>query len=163
MLWRLLRKDFEAGMGASNRAAMRRIFEDDAPPGVIAWRDGRPVGWLQAAPRSAFPRLATSRVSAPVDDLPVWSVSCFVVRKEARGTGVGVALLGGACDLARAAGTPALEGYPVEPTKRPYPPVYAFTGFAESYRRAGFEEVARRSPTRPIFRRWLDAAKATAP
>jgi hypothetical protein len=33
------------------------------------------------------------------------------------------------------------------------PAVFAWTGFAQSFTRAGFVEIARRSPTRPIMRR----------
>jgi hypothetical protein len=32
------------------------------------------------------------------------------------------------------------------------PGVFAWTGFVETFRRAGFVEVARRSDTRPIMR-----------
>jgi hypothetical protein len=35
------------------------------------------------------------------------------------------------------------------------PPVFAYTGIASAFRAAGFEEVARRSATRPILRRAL--------
>ena len=36
-----------------------------------------------------------------------------------------------------------------------YPAVYAWTGFVQAFRDAGFEEVARRSETRPIMRKVL--------
>lgn len=57
-----------------------------------------------------------------------------------------------ACDLAAAHGARIVEGYPVEPEKKTMPPVFAFTGLASAFRRAGFREVERRSPTRPIMR-----------
>ncbi len=45
-----------------------------------------------------------------------------------------------------------VEGYPVEPKRSPMPDVFAWTGLADAFLRAGFKEVLRRSPTRPIMR-----------
>ena len=155
MLWRLSKRQMEAGMGAANRSAMKAIFDVGDAPGLIAWQGGRAIGWIQLAPRAEFPRLKSARVLQPVDDLPVWSVACFLVDKSARHQGVSVALLRAACDFARDRGATHLEGYPIDPAKPKYPPVYAWTGFLGSFRAAGFTEVARRSPTRPIMRKTL--------
>jgi hypothetical protein len=65
-------------------------------------------------------------------------------------------LLQAAGDFVRSQGGSMIEGYPVDPVKKPYPAAYAWTGFAGSFRNAGFREVARRSETRPIMRRQLD-------
>ena len=156
MLWRLPRKQMQAGIGAGNRQAMKAIFDDGQVPGLIAWHEGIAVGWVQIDERSAFPRLSTSRVLQPVDDQPVWSVSCFLVHKPFRHQGLSVALLRAACDLAGARGAGMVEGYPVDPPKKNYAPVYAWTGFLGAFREAGFVETERRSPTRPIMRRQLD-------
>lgn len=155
MLWRLSSKDMEAGQGAANRAAMKAIFEAGAAPGLVAWQDDKAVGWVQVAPRAAFPRMANSRILQPVDDLPVWSVSCFFVDKSVRRQGLSVALLTAAGVFAKSKGAVVLEGYPIDTPKPKYPPVYAWTGFFGAYQAAGFTEVARRSPTRPIMRKAL--------
>lgn len=155
MLWRLPRKEMEAGMGASNREAMRRIFDSGHIPGLVAYRQDEAVGWIQIDRRMAFPRLAKSRILKPVDDAEVWSVSCFLVDKRVRRQGLSVALLRAACDFACERGARILEGYPIDSPKPKYPAVYAWTGFAQAYREAGFTEVARRSETRPIMRRVL--------
>lgn len=128
-----------------------RFIRGPRPPGLVATVGDDVAGWIQVDERSAFPRLATSRVLKPVDDLPVWSVACFLVKKPYRGRGVALALLEGACRFAEQHGAPALEGYPVEPEGR-YTPTFAWTGFYGTFRDAGFTEVARRSPTRPIMR-----------
>ncbi|MEM6944448.1 MAG: GNAT family N-acetyltransferase, partial [Pseudomonadota bacterium] len=83
------------------------------------------------------------------------SVACFLIARPFRRQGLSVALLDAAAEHAAAAGAEALEGYPVEPGKPNYPAVYAWTGLASAFRAAGFVEVARRSPTRPIMRRLL--------
>ena len=155
MLWRRSKAEMDAGMGAPNRAAMADLFAPGHGPGLVARRDGLPVGWIQVDRRAAFPRLARSRVLRPVDAQPVWSVACFLVDRTARRQGISVALLRAACDFARDRGATILEGYPVDPPKPRYPPVYAWTGFAGTFHAAGFEEVARHAPTRPIMRRHL--------
>ncbi|MEL6208894.1 MAG: GNAT family N-acetyltransferase [Pseudomonadota bacterium] len=155
MLWRLSRREMEAGKGAPNRAAMQGLFETGPAPGLIAWRGAEAVGWIQVDRRDAFARLATSRVLKPVDDRPVWSVACFLVTKHWRRTGVSRALLEAACALAQSRGAEVLEGYPIDTPNPKYVPAYAWTGFLGTFRDAGFEEVARHSPTRPIMRRIL--------
>jgi GNAT superfamily N-acetyltransferase len=157
MLWRQSRPAMTAGMGEGNRLAMKALFDGGKVPGLIAWHAGRAVGWVQIDARTAFPRLATSRVLLPVDDQPVWSVSCFLVQKPHRRTGLSVALLRAACDFAKSQGARLIEGYPIHTPKKDYTPVYAWTGFMGTFRAAGFIEVARRSETRPIMRKDLDA------
>jgi GNAT superfamily N-acetyltransferase len=155
LLWRLDRKAFEAAEADENRLAMRRIFEENQVPGLLAYAEGAPVGWCSIAPRSAFPRLATSRILKPVDEAEVWSITCFLIAKTHRRRGVSLALLGAAAEFVRRRGGAILEGYPIEPKRADYPAVYAWVGLASAYRQAGFVEVARRSPTRPIMRKLL--------
>jgi|TARA_B100000315_G_scaffold224322_1_gene229755 GNAT superfamily N-acetyltransferase len=155
MLWRLSHADFEAGKGAANRKAIKAIFESGTPPGLIAYDGGEPVGWCSIAPRTELPRLKSTRVLKPIDDQPVWSVTCFLIKRSHRRRGVSVALLRAAEDFVRRQGGTIIEGYPIEPAKSAYPDTFAWTGLASAFRKAGFEEKARRSETRPIMRRTL--------
>lgn len=155
MLWRLPKTEMDAGMGAGNRAAMKRIFDDGRVPGLIAFSEDRPVGWIQIDRREAFGRLEKSRILKPVDDLPVWSVSCFFIDRPFRKKGLSAELLIAAGEFVRKQGGSCLEGYPIDTPKPSYPPVFAWTGFVAAFRQAGFVEVARRSPTRPIMRKIL--------
>ncbi|NMM46232.1 GNAT family N-acetyltransferase [Rhodospirillaceae bacterium KN72] len=160
MLWRLSKRQMEAGMGDGNRDAMRALFADgpgpdDIGPGLIARVDGQPAGWIQIDRRSAFPRLETSRVLKPVDDADVWSIACFLVDKRYRRQGLSAMLLRAACDHAARQGARIVEGYPIDTPNRKYAPVYAWTGFVGAFRDVGFTEVARRSDTRPIMRKVL--------
>jgi GNAT superfamily N-acetyltransferase len=152
MTWRLRRAQFKANSGAGNRAAMRALVDGGSEPGVLLYEDGRAVAWCAVAPRDEYMRLAGSRVWAPVDNEKVWSVSCFFVDKKARGKGLSVAVLEAAVEFARAKGATIVEGYPQE-LKAKLPPAFVWTGVLPAFVHAGFEEVARRSATKPIVRR----------
>jgi GNAT superfamily N-acetyltransferase len=91
-----------------------------------------------------------------VDDRPVWSVVCLFVAKGHRRRGISVALLRGAAEFAASRGARVVEGYPVEPRSSAMPDVFAWTGTASAFRAAGFSEVARGVPGRPIMRRELE-------
>lgn len=159
MAWRLNRKAFEQGKGAGNRAALRKLAKAATPPGILGYLDGEPVGWCAVAPREAYPALERSRVLKKVDDQPVWSVSCLVVRKDCRKKGISVELLRAAIDFVKKQGGSIVEGYPVEPQKDDMPAVFAWTGVASAFVKAGFHECARRSDTRPIMRHEITTSK----
>ncbi|HET6522304.1 MAG TPA: GNAT family N-acetyltransferase [Geminicoccaceae bacterium] len=151
MWWRLRRKEFEARKGGGNRAALRRLVESGAIPGLLAYDGGLPVGWCALCPRAELPVLGRSRFLKPVDHLPVWSLSCFFVRPGHRRRGVTAALIAAAVERARAAGAPAVEAYPWDTAERKATTT-VYTGLASTFRRLGFTEVARRAPHRPILR-----------
>lgn len=155
MLWRQSKRDYDRNAGEGNRAAMRALTQDGPPPGLLAYDGTACVGWLSLGPRSAFPRLESSRVLQPVDAAPVWSITCLLIARSHRRRGVGTALLKAAAAFARAQGATLLEGYPIAPAQDRYPDPYAWTGLERQFAAAGFTEVARRSPTRPIMRKAL--------
>lgn len=157
MHFRLSKPEYERQKGEANRLALRRRVTSGVPPGVLAYAAGEPVGWCAVAPREEFPRLERSRAMRRVDDRPVWSVVCLFVAKAHRRHGVSVALLRGAAEFAAANGARLVEGYPVEPRSGAMPDVFAWTGTASAFRAAGFSEVARALPGRPIMRRELPA------
>ncbi len=152
MWWRLTGSEFEQSRGYKNRASLHRIVQSGNPPGILAYVRNKPAGWCAIAPRSDYPRLARSRVLKPVDDQPVWSVTCFFVSRAYRRQGLMISLLQAAVDYACARGARIIEGYPVEPRSAKMPDMDAYTGVASIFRKAGFVEVARRSAGRPIMR-----------
>ena len=97
--------------------------------------------------------MAISRILQPIDDSPCWSVACLFIEKAYRKQGVSTQLLAAAIGYAKSKGAAVVEGYPVEPkSEEDIPPAFAWTGIPKAFIRAGFKEVARRSPTRPIMR-----------
>ncbi|KPJ78059.1 MAG: hypothetical protein AMJ54_05685 [Deltaproteobacteria bacterium SG8_13] len=153
MLWRLKRSDFERQKGEGNRRAMKSIVASGPAPGILGFIDQQPVAWCSVAPRETFSALQRSRILEKVDDQPVWSISCFFVRKDHRGKGVSTCMAAAAVEFVRASGGSLVEAYPVEPKKGRTAPAFAWTGLASAFRKAGFTECARRSETRPVMRR----------
>lgn len=149
---RLPARDYDAGKGKKNRERLRRHVVAGPPPGLLGYLGEEPVAWVALGPRPEFARLANSRVLAPVDDQPVWSIVCLVIAKAHRRRGLSSQMLRAAADWAHAQGVAIVEGYPQAPRQDPMPDVFAWTGIASAFVKAGFQEVARRSPTRPIFR-----------
>jgi GNAT superfamily N-acetyltransferase len=153
MWWRLSAKEWEHKAYEGNRRSMKKLVDGGERPGLLAYRDGKPVGWVSVAPREQFPRIERSRILGPVDDAPVWSVVCFFIHRTERGSGVGSALLAAAVDAAAKRGATIVEGYPVDPRGGKTSNGSAFTGVERMFREAGFEEVERRSAGRPIMRK----------
>jgi GNAT superfamily N-acetyltransferase len=143
----------------ANRASLRALVKSGRPPGLLAYDGTTPVGWISIGPREEFLKLERSPVMKPVDDATgIWSVICFVVPPVYRGQGVAHALLKGAIAYAREHGAKLIEAYPVDKRGRSHDDTMWF-GAKSMYDRAGFNEVARRKPARPIVRRKLVASK----
>ena len=151
MYWKLRGKAFTENTGHTTRQMQKAIVDSKVVPGLLAYSDGYPVGWIAVEPRSAYPKLAHSRTLKPVDEQEVWSITCFFVEKKYRRKGITVELLKAAADYVKTQGGKIVEGYPVDALSN-QADAFVYTGTASAFRQAGFKEVARNSPTRPIFR-----------
>lgn len=129
----------------------------------MAYAEGKPIGWCSVAPREVFPRLERSRTLKRLDDQPVWSVVCFFIAKPARRQGLTVKLLKAAIKYVAAQGGKIVEGYPVEPKEGKMPDAFAWTGLASAFRKEGFREAGRPSPTRSIFRYFIETENPVNP
>ena len=107
-------RQFDERKGEPNRQAIRELVATGPPPGLLAYIEDTPVGWVAVGPRESFSRLGRSPVTKPVDDTPVWSITCFVIDRTYRRRGVATALLDAAVRYAAESGAEAVEGYPVE-------------------------------------------------
>lgn len=151
MTWRLPRAEFNRNKGERNRNALLQIIQTGPAPGVLAYTEGKPVGWCAVAPRQDYPTLERSRILKPVDSKPVWSISCLFVAKGYRRQGLSTELIRAATKFAKSQGAELVEGYP-QVVEGSLPDSFVWTGLEQSFLKAGFIEVARRSPKRPILR-----------
>jgi GNAT superfamily N-acetyltransferase len=130
----------------------------DSTSGLVAYVDGEPAGWVAVEPRTAYPKLRTSRVpwsgrDEDKDDDGVWAVTCLVVRKAFRGRGLTYALALATIDFARERGAGALEAYPMitQPGKEiTWGELHV--GARQVFEEAGFEEVTHPTPRRVVMR-----------
>jgi GNAT superfamily N-acetyltransferase len=126
---------------------MHEIVEAGSEPGLLAYRDGQPVGWTSVAPRPQYGRIMRSSRIGPAPeeaaDERVWSIVCFWIPRKERGKGVANELLKGAVEHARARGASVLEAYPVDTAGGRRPSANLFTGTLSMFKRAGFREVDR--------------------
>ena len=153
MWWRGTRKEYEKNQGTGNKQRMKKLILGGEIPGILAHHDGNPIGWCAIQPRETYAALARSRIMAPVDDKPVWSVTCFFIRRDYRRRGVSPRMLEAAARHAASQGARIVEGYPIDPRNDEEPDAFMYHGIASAFRSAKFKEAARRSPTRPIMRR----------
>ena len=130
----------EFGNG-SREAAFRALCGRPNPPGVLGYDDGEPVGWCSIGPRAENTRLSRSRLIRPLDDLPVWSIICVVIRGGRRKRGYTIPLIEGAVAYAAARGAPAVESYPVDPGTARIDLTMAFVGTRAMFEKVGFEVV----------------------
>jgi GNAT superfamily N-acetyltransferase len=142
--------------GSRNRDQLCELVDAGMVPGLIGYLDGGPVGWISLGPRGDYAKLERSPIMKPVDDEDVWSIVCTFVDKAHRGQGLQGRLLETGIDYARRNGARLLEAYPVDKPTRGHDD-FMFFGSRSLYERAGFREVVRRSPTRVVMRRRLQA------
>ena len=154
MWWRMSHKEFEKAGKEGHHEAMRAVVQAGLEPGLIAYADGFPAGWAALAPRADYPRLQTSRMLAPVDDQPVWSIPCFFIHRNYRRQHLMEQLIEAACQYARQHGARILEAYPLDVNEKARPS-NIYTGVTKVFERAGFKVVARRE-YRPVMRKSLD-------
>jgi GNAT superfamily N-acetyltransferase len=148
MYWRV-GNAYRKKSSSENKADFQRIVRRGPPPGLVAFHGHIPIGWCQITPRDSLPWLDRTWRLKRVDDLPVWSISCFYVRKGYRKRGITSALIAAAVDRAKRAGAPAVEAYPLDAHATPSA---SGTGYASTFARAGFKVVRRRTLARPIMR-----------
>lgn len=148
MYWRI-GAAYRKRPGKSNEAAFKKIVKEGPPPGLLAFDGDVAVGWCQLTPRELLPELDRAWRLKRIDDSPVWSISCFYVRKSYRKRGITSILIEAALRAAKRAGAPALEAYPLD---RRLSPSSTSTGIVTTFERAGFKTVACRVPPRPIMR-----------
>ena len=143
----------EGSISPRRRAVMTKLAGRDIAPGLLAYEDDEPVGWVAVAPRRELNRVDRSRATPRVDDVDVWVIPCVTVRKDRRGRGIAVALIEAATRYAGERGAPAVEAYPRAGRERTGDD-NAYFGTEPMFRRAGFTRIRGPLPNRPS--NWID-------
>jgi GNAT superfamily N-acetyltransferase len=156
-MWQLIRAKEWASISVDEKRARLRAEVDaaDPSPGLLAYVDGEPVGWVRVGPRPPQERIVASKIVGsgsrePLDDPTVWAVTCFSVRRESRGAGLAGALLAAAVDAARGGGARVVEAYPFDLAAGKRSSNELYHGALSTFEEAGFEVVARPTPARAV-------------
>jgi len=152
MWWKRTGPEFRRHKGASNRRSFKAQVDRGDVPGFLAYQQRQPVAWCAVEPRERYPGLARSRALAAVDDQPVWSITCLFIKAGHRRRGLSLAMLRHARRFVASSGGRLIEGYPKDQQGNFTGANTLWTGIATTFLKAGFNEVARRTPKRPIMR-----------
>ena len=140
-----------------NKDHIKARIEEGPPPGLLAFEDGKAIGWMQIGPRADVPEWNNAgRGSAPLDaadahDPGVWAISCFFIRSKARGRGLTHRLIEGGIGFARDSGARLVEACPMDLSKDSRS-IGLYVGSSRVFEKAGFERVAERKAGRPLMR-----------
>jgi len=141
--------EFARNHGSRNREAFQQLVER-TPPGLLAYAGDEPVGWVAVGPRHGYGRVIRSPLVRRTEGDQVWSIVCFYIRRSQRSKGMGQVLVEAAVDHSRSCGAATVEAYPLDRTR--VRSSDAWPGVVSMFRNAGFTEVARASPARPVMR-----------
>lgn len=141
----------------SNKDHIKARIESGPPPGLLAFEDNEASGWMQIGPRADVPEFNNAgRGSAPFEpgdasDPLVWAISCFFIRKTARGQGLTHRLVDAGIAFARQSGARVVEACPMDQSKDSRS-VGLFVGSTRVFEKAGFARAVERRPGRPLMR-----------
>jgi GNAT superfamily N-acetyltransferase len=145
--WCMYWRQRSNGDAALNKRRIDGIVRAGREPGLLAYDEGVPIGWISVAPREEFPVLLRSPQYRPRDeDEGVWSIVCFAIDRDERRRGVAAVLLDAAVAHAFSRGAAAVEAYPHVTAPDDY------MGSVPLYEQAGFVRI-RDANKRAVYRR----------
>jgi GNAT superfamily N-acetyltransferase len=152
MYFRLPYKIFQENKPDGNKKLIKKLVNNDMLLGLIAFMNKKPFGWIALAPREDYIRIESSRVFKRIDDKPVWSITCFFIKKEYRRMGLSHQLIKGAVDFAKKKKIKILEAYPAIPYNEKVPHPFLWVGVLSSFIKNGFKIVKQSSKSRAMVR-----------
>jgi GNAT superfamily N-acetyltransferase len=142
--------------GEETKRRLRAGIEAGTTLGILAFVDGRPVGWCNFGPRTSYPRLDRCWTLKCDDADQVWSIPCFFVARGFREQGLAAALLRHALRAMKRRRGKVVEGYPSKPDKNGrYVPAFAWTGTQSLFEKAGFRVAGNPQGARQRVRKGL--------
>ena len=151
MFFRLPYKVFQGNKPDGNKRMMKGLVNKSQPQGLIASLNKQPVGWIALAPREDYMKLEDSRVFKRIDAKPVWSITCFFIKKEFRRMGLSQQLIKGAVDFAKKKKIKTLEAYPAIPYNEKVPHAFLWVGVLSSFIKNGFKIVQHETFARQLL------------
>jgi GNAT superfamily N-acetyltransferase len=152
MYFRLPLKTFKDNKPGGNKKIMRQLVKKGMPLGLIAYLNNIPAGWIAFAPREDYRKLENSRIFKPMDNKPVWSITCFFIKREFRHQGLSGQLIRGVIDFAKKKKIKLLEAYPAIPYAENVPHPFLWVGVLSSFIKNGFKIVRQSSKSRAMVR-----------
>ena len=152
MYFRIPYKTFQEIKPDGNKKLMKQIVKKGEPVGLIASMNKQTVGWIGLAPREDYIKLENSRTFKRIDDKPVWSITCFFIKKELRRMGLSRQLIKGAIDFAKKKKIKTLEAYPAIPYSEKVPYPFLWVGVLSSFIKNGFTVVQQNGKSRAMVR-----------
>ncbi len=153
MYWRLSHKEYESRKGQINREAFNNLINQDRPLGMLAFEDDLPIGWCSLSPKRTLIRLKSSRLFKNLNEVrSTWSITCLFIHKDYRNKGLSTKIISAAAEYALENGASIIEAYPILPKKSNMPSAFAWVGFVNSFKRAGFKKIIQVSESRLVMR-----------
>jgi ribosomal protein S18 acetylase RimI-like enzyme/uncharacterized protein YndB with AHSA1/START domain len=130
-------EEWMARTGVDNRTDMRAMIRDGRVTALLAYVDGKPVGWCNYGETTRLSGVMMKLSLDPADHAGVGSIACFVIAAPYRGHGVATKLLAAAVERLKARGVRAVEAYPRRNEESSAQANYR--GSLRMYEKAGFE------------------------
>ncbi len=138
-----------------NRREKRALVEKGCAHGILVYSDGEPIGWCQYGPKEELPRIDNRpgyrRLAPEQVDKEVWRITCFVVDKRYRRSGVATTALKAALDSIERRGGGLVEAYPIAR----WGAYTEYFGTASMFQKEGFETVAPFGKDNLLMRRTI--------
>ena len=145
--WCMYWRDRSLPHGEPKKQALAELVRAGRETGLLAYDDGRPVGWVSIAPREEYGDLLRSPQYRPrTEEHGVWSIVCFTIDRGARGRGLAPTLLDAAVAHACSRRASTVEAYPHATKADDY------MGSLELFLGRGFAET-RQTTKRRVVRR----------
>ncbi len=142
MWWKQNTKEYSAGRGENNRKAIRQLVIEGEKLGLLAFSpQGEVCGWIAVAPHDKYKRLENSRTLKPIDEQPVWSITCFYIDRNFRGMGLTSNLIKAALEYVKENGGTLIEAYPTIVDEGRVSSASIFSGVPQIFERLGFEKA----------------------
>jgi len=131
----------------------KALVEGGCSHGILVYLEGEPVGWCQYGRREELPRIEWNpyyrKLTLANDQMTLWRITCFVVRRQHRHRGVASAALSASLVAIRNQGGGLVEAYPI----RHWSAYSKYRGTVAMFRKQGFKVIGPLGKNNVLVRR----------